>query len=113
MFRPSLIYIHQQRLSSTLLFLVDESKSMQLADETAGRTRWEAIMKDVTDSDTPLDRLQDKVNLRWFGFGSKLAESSKDMILAANPNEERTAIGEALDQVHANSPENGSLGLFS
>ena len=99
MLRPSIVYIHQQQLSSTLLFIVDESRSMQLADETAGRTRWEAITKDIADAEAPLDKLKEKVNLRWFGFGSSLAESSKETILDAKPVEERTAIGEALDQV--------------
>jgi uncharacterized membrane protein len=98
MFRPSIIYTHQEQLSSTLLMLVDESRSMQLADETAGRTRWEAVTKDLTDSQVPIERLQEKVNIRWFGFGSSLAEASKQAIVDAKPIEERTAIGDGLDQ---------------
>ncbi|MBY0587026.1 glutamine amidotransferase [bacterium] len=98
MLRPSLVFQSADSTSSTLVFLVDQSRSMLLADEAASRSRWDAITKDIRDSQDQRDSLADRFNIRWLTFGSAVTEKPLDDILQAKPDQERTALGEALEE---------------
>lgn len=99
MLRPSLVYTEQQQLSSTLILLVDKSRSMQLRDAANDQSRWEAVQQDLQSAQGALDDLADSVQIRWFEFGKSMTESSRETITSTPADEDLTAMGDALAEV--------------
>ena len=46
MLRPTHIFTELQKQSATLVFLMDQSRSMLIEDTTAGDSRWEEMKRD-------------------------------------------------------------------
>lgn len=99
MLRPSFAYIKQERLSSTLVFLVDKSRSMKLRDAANNQSRWEAAKTDLTTSKDVLDRLASDVQIRWYDVGATAAETSLNSILATEADKDRTGLGDSLAEI--------------
>lgn len=99
MLRPSWITQLDDSLSTHLLFLVDQSRSMAIADEAANRSRWDAVIKDIGDSAAAQDRLKSQVSLRWFAFGADAEETTVDDVSSKKPELPRSAIGDSLDSL--------------
>jgi uncharacterized membrane protein len=97
MLRPSLVTRTSDSVSATLLFLVDQSRSMAIADEAANRTRWESLMKDLVESQATRDRLKDRFAIRWMTFGSTATEKTVEETLTSKPDQDRSALGDSLD----------------
>jgi uncharacterized membrane protein len=99
MLRPSLIVHVQERLGSTLVFLVDKSRSMLLNDETAGRTRWEAVRMDLDGAREAIDDLSQDVRIHWYEFGADTRAADLATLTDTAPADDKTAIGEALKRL--------------
>lgn len=99
MLRPTLIFTREQRLTSTLVFLVDKSESMNIKDEAANRSRSDAVRFDLENAKDALSALQERVHIRWFEFGSNVHEAPLDSIVASESSADRTSIGDSLNDV--------------
>lgn len=102
MLRPTLINTSNRPQVSTLLIAVDGSRSMQIPDAGAGKTRWEA-QRDILQQAAPdLERVASRVELEFFRFdGQAAAVAYQDgkLELKGEPDGDSTDIGRTLDQL--------------
>lgn len=102
MLRPSLVYTTSRRRPSTLVLLVDQSRSMQVADAFGNKTRWQALEQVLGDSAPILDDLKDDLEIKVYRFdadAAPLAFSRAAIDLPKQPEGNQTAIGSALAEV--------------
>ena len=102
MLRPTLVYTSVRRQSATLLLLLDQSRSMQVADAFGNRTRWDALVGALKDSRTELEMLAEDFEVRLYGFAGEpelldLQVATTEM--ESEPEGNQTAIGAALEEV--------------
>lgn len=100
--RPTLVYTKTRKQSSTLVVLVDRSRSMQVADTVANQTRWETLRRALDDCRDPLRKLADDLEIKAYTFASDLTPAPFEdgtITLDALPEGNETAIGLALEQV--------------
>jgi len=100
--RPTLVRTITKPLEAALLVLVDVSRSMQVADSLAGRTRWQAATRMLDDSADSLKQLDERWDVRAYQFGTSVGELNIDegqITLPKSPLGETTAIGAALDDL--------------
>lgn len=100
--RPTLVYTKSRKQSSTLVVLVDRSRSMRVADAVGSQTRWQAMTRALVDCQPALKDLAEDLELQTYGFDADIAplpcEQGK-ITLDAEPQGDQTAIGLALEQV--------------
>ncbi|MEM6798813.1 MAG: vWA domain-containing protein, partial [Planctomycetota bacterium] len=99
--RPTLTKIDKKPLTASLLILIDESRSLQVADSLGGATRWEAARRMLRDSAGDLARLAEKWEVRAFRFAGEVTETELAggrLELPADPTGESTSLGDALEE---------------
>lgn len=94
--RPALVFSEELKQSSTLVVLVDNSRSMALRDMWAGKSRWEVLQTILAESHPAFEELEKEVKIRVFEFSRQVKEPAN---IDAPPEGERTALGEALQDV--------------
>ena len=102
MLRPSLVYSTSKPRSSTLVVLVDRSRSMIIGDAVGGKTRWEMLREAIDDSLPALGTLSENVEVRIYAFDDALHVvdfHGNEIDLGKAPTGQQTAIGAALDDV--------------
>jgi uncharacterized membrane protein len=103
MLRPVIIYTATERLSSSLVVLVDDSESMSRADEINGNTRYQVALDALINAKPILSRIQDYVDIKCYTFNSSLVPfqifSGAVEGMPSVPKGRETAIGAALDSV--------------
>jgi hypothetical protein len=102
MLRPALVYTESKPQSATLVVLVDDSRSMIVADAVGGNSRWEMLRSAVEDALPALNSIADDVEVKVYGFDAGLHTIDlKDgrLDLPETPAGDQTAIGAALDDV--------------
>jgi len=96
--KPSLLLMRKVKQTATLVFLVDDSASMQTTDEANGESRWKAAKRALDDA---LERLgkdsSNKLEVKAQRFNKALGEYKPDD--ASPPLGRMTAIGTALEEV--------------
>ena len=102
MLRPALVQTTTKRRSATLVVLVDRSRSMQVADAVAGKTRWATLEETVAEALPTLQALSEDLEIKVYAFDANVqpldfSEGSLD--LGAEPEGQQTAIGAALEDV--------------
>ncbi|MDR1484170.1 MAG: VWA domain-containing protein [Planctomycetaceae bacterium] len=101
MLRPTIIYTATERLSSSLVVLVDDSESMSRADEINGSTRYQVALNALNNSASLLRRIQNYVDVKCYTFNSSLVpfQISGGVIdgIPSIPKGRETALGAALD----------------
>lgn len=97
--RPKLVFTKKHLQSSVLVVLADKSKSMLLKDMWNDQSRWDALKTELADADPDFKDLQKDVQIRFFQFDQKLAET---IVTTEPPKGEQTAIGDALKEVVEN-----------
>jgi uncharacterized membrane protein len=101
MLRPTIIYTAVERLSSSLVILLDDSESMSRADEINGVKRYQVALDTLVNSSAELRRIQDYVEIKCYSFNSSLTpfQIFSGVIDGAplDPKGRETAIGAALD----------------
>ena len=71
--RPGCVQQIEKNQAAVLLFLVDETRSMQLPHVSDDSTRWEAVRQVVEDNRPRFQQLIDnKIDVRFFGFDNRV-----------------------------------------
>ena len=101
--RPTLIHSESRRQPATLVLLVDQSRSMGVADAFGGKTRWQALRETLTEALPALDALRaEEIEIQLYTFDADthaLAWQDGKVELPEHPSGEQTAIGAALEDV--------------
>ncbi|MGD9723269.1 MAG: glutamine amidotransferase [Pirellulales bacterium] len=102
MLRPALVQTTTKRRSATLVVLVDRSRSMQVADAVAGKTRWDMLQSTLGDALPTLRSLADDFEIKVYAFDADVQPldfTHGTLDLGQAPAGPQTAIGAALDDV--------------
>ncbi len=102
MLRPELVYTKQTPQRAALVVLVDDSRSMQVADSLGDAPRWDALKSLLTTSAEYLAKLSETWDTSAYRFDSATAPLKIDqgeIELPAAPTGEQTALGAALNDV--------------
>jgi uncharacterized membrane protein len=101
MLRPTVIYTVTERLSSSLVVLLDDSESMSRADEVNGNTRYQVALDALNNSKEVMGRIQDYVDIKCYTFNTSLMpfQIFNGVVegMPASPKGRETAIGAAID----------------
>jgi len=100
--RPSVLALQRERLSGTVVFLVDQSRSMLVADGPQGQTR-DTVLRNLLEAFQPrIESLAQQVQLQAFCFGDELnpvpVERGK-LQLPVAPTGNQSPVGWALEEV--------------
>lgn len=101
MLRPALVYSRVMRQPSTLVMLLDSSRSMQVADTAGKRSRYEAMQVAVQDAWPRLRALSQDMQVKLFTFADEATPLALDEQPQWDepPRGEHTAIGAVLEDV--------------
>ena len=102
MLRPTYVSTQSRPRASTLVVMLDGSRSMDIADTAQGQTRWQA-QKQAIDAILPLLRDGgDDVEVVFYVFDSEarpLEREGDELRLAVKPDGDESDIGTSLDDV--------------
>ena len=99
MLRPTFVYTKSEAVKASLVLLMDESRSMQVADSLGDRARWEAMKMLLDASAGDLSRLDEKWDISAYTFdgGTRKVElRDGKLALAAAAEGEQSALGAAM-----------------
>jgi uncharacterized membrane protein len=103
MLRPTHVSTEFEKQSATLVFLLDQSRSMLVEDTASGDSRWEKMAEIVADASGPLKRLRDEksVEIKAYAFDSGAESVDLDNLFAEDKQPEGTesAYGESIREV--------------
>jgi hypothetical protein len=97
--RPTLVYTKSEPVQASLVMLLDESRSMQVADSLGDKPRWDALKMLLDAAAGDLAMLDEKWDVRAYGFDTdtrKLDVRDGKVELAAAPEGEQSALGAAM-----------------
>lgn len=100
--RPTLVYLTTTKQAATVILLFDRSRSMSVPDELNGLSRYDAMVRAVSQAGPRLKRLADEVEVRAYAFDADTAPMTlQDGLpaLPARPEGSQTALGAALEDV--------------
>lgn len=100
--RPTLVYSTSKKQPATVALLIDQSRSMSVADMASGRSRWDFVASALEGASASLKRLAAEIELNAYGFDSqtqRLGVESGRPLLPEAPLGKETALGAALDDV--------------
>jgi hypothetical protein len=96
--RPSVFLKEKKRQASSLVFLIDSSKSMLFSDEVQGKTRWQAGQEALDQARGFAKDLGPDMDVKFYRFDATVSES-KEEDLAADPKGLETDLGSAMLEV--------------
>lgn len=99
MLRPTLKYTTTRTIETTLLVLVDGSRSMQVVDSMGGASRWQAVKQVLGDAAADFQKLAETSQVKFVEFTSEtrsLESPDQAPKLADQPQGDQSAIGAAL-----------------
>ena len=102
MLRPTWIYSELRPQKSSLVVLIDDSRSMQVADSIADASRYLAAKTLLADATPDLTELADKIDFKAYTFADTtrpVEMTDEGLRLPATPNGLQTALGAALEDV--------------
>jgi uncharacterized membrane protein len=97
--RPTLITKDMKPQRSTLVLLVDQSRSMLVTDAFGGQTRWDLLTKTLSEAWPVLRELSDSYEIKLYSFDSDLHTvdfQPERLKLPGAPDGPQTAIGSSL-----------------
>ncbi len=106
MLRPTLKYTETRSVETTLLVLVDASRSMQVVDSLGGSSRWDSLKQMLSDASIDFAQLAEKSKVKFVEFTDTTRPLSQ--LLAGDevvpkldelPAGDQSAIGAALADV--------------
>lgn len=68
MLRPTHVLIETKQLPSTIVVMLDDSRSMNIEDELAGKSRWDLLTKMLNDLAPDLASLGENVEVKAYAF---------------------------------------------
>jgi uncharacterized membrane protein len=99
--RPSVALKGKQKQQASLVILVDYSKSMSIADEAGGKTRWAVANEMLEQARELVKKLAPELDARFFAFDSSLVEPKEGELTAkAEPKGHASAIGTAMNDAY-------------
>ncbi len=110
MLRPERVYTKQTPQKASLVLLVDDSRSMQVADSLGDAPRWETVKTLLAGSADDLAQLSetwDTIAYRFDAATAPLAINDGEIDLPPTPLGEQTALGAATRR-RARSPRRGA-----
>jgi uncharacterized membrane protein len=95
--RPSVALKGKEKQQASLVFLVDRSTSMNIADEAGGKTRWAVAIDTLEQAREQAKKLAPELDARFFAFDATIAEPKEGELTAkAEPKGRVSAIGTPL-----------------
>lgn len=105
--RPTLVEIETRHQKSTLIVLLDRSRSMQVADMAGRTTRWEALRKTINQALPDVTAMGEKLEVKVYAFDSAaeaLELTAGTVDLPQVPTGDQSDIGSSLyDVIRAES----------
>ncbi len=101
MLRPSLVSLDQQTETTSIVFLIDTSRSMNVSD-VGSSTRLSAVKRAIEAAANPMSMLAKKHTFKTYFFDAEAVPVSSDDTLVAVPDValgNETDIGSSLDRV--------------
>lgn len=102
MLRPARVFIETKQLPSTLIILIDKSRSMSIEDAVGDKTRWEVLEKMFAELAPDLNSLGDNVELQVYAFDAEamqLAVKDGKIALPKTPDGQQTDHGTSMRDV--------------
>jgi hypothetical protein len=102
MLRPTHVSTESTPQASTLVLMLDGSRSMSIADSAQGKTRWQAQREALAASWPRLKDLGDDVDVQLYVFDGEarpLPAADDKLILDGGPEGQQSDIGTSLDDV--------------
>jgi uncharacterized membrane protein len=98
--RPSVALKEKQRQQASVVFLVDSTSSMKIADEVRGKTRWEVANETLEQAREEVKRLAPYLDAKIYRFDSAVEEPKEGELTAkAEPTGRASAVGTAMLEV--------------
>ncbi len=94
--RPSVVFQEKKKLPATLVFLVDDSSSMTIADEVGGQKRWTLARKAIDEARVAVAKLGEGLTVKYYRFDSTLRDDPEKDV--KDPEGRETAIGAAMQE---------------
>ncbi len=114
-YRPTLVTISTEEIRSTLLMLIDSSRSMTVRDGLNGTSRWETATSQVEGAESAMADIQKKNDLRIYQFDSSLksvAISEGQVSLPQVPGGDESAIGASLVELMERESRSELMGVI-
>lgn len=93
--RPSVVLQEKKKQPSAIVFLLDDSTSMQITDEAGGKSRWEAASAALEKARPVAKNLGPNLDVKFYRFDSTIHEAPADAS-KAEPKGRETALGAAM-----------------
>jgi len=101
--RPTVVYTQIRPQSSSLVLLLDRSRSMQVGDAVANTTRWQALSASVEQASSELAALAQDYSIKPYSFFDACEPLTFDgqriMLDQVTPEGRETAIGQAIEEL--------------
>ena len=102
--RPTLVHSTAKRQTATLAILMDQSRSMSVADMFGGKSRWQAVRSVIDDVRNDLRALaeESETEIHPYLFDAELTAidfERGDFALPSLPRGEQSALGAALEEI--------------
>lgn len=100
MLRPTYVFTEMKRHRATVIVLADRSRSMSVADEFKGLTRWKRLTDEVEKALPAFRDLTEDLDVKFYTFDAEIAPvdlADKNFTLGEKADGAQTAIGAALD----------------
>ncbi|HEY3395413.1 MAG TPA: glutamine amidotransferase [Lacipirellulaceae bacterium] len=100
MLRPALVYTREEPQQASLVLLVDNSRSMQVADSLGDKSRWDSMKLLLDAAAGDLAKLDDTWDVKAYGFDAsthKLDVRDGKLTLAGAPAGDQSAVGAAIN----------------
>jgi uncharacterized membrane protein len=114
--RPGCVQQIEKNQAAVLLFLVDQTRSMQLPHVSDDSTRWQAVKKVVEENESRFKQLiENKIDVRFFSFDNRVAQLESEngrLELPDTPEGSETDIGSAIYQTSIDVRDQRLLGVF-
>jgi uncharacterized membrane protein len=94
--KPSLLVLRKIKQAAAVVFLIDTSKSMEVADEANARSRWEAARKELDAAVASVKKANPILEVRAVKFDAKVHDYKPGE--TTPPEGRETALGSALDE---------------
>jgi uncharacterized membrane protein len=101
MLRPALVYSKVEPVAASLIMLVDDSRSMQVADSLGDKPRWDVVHRLLDSAANDLAKLNQKLTVSVYEFDGqirKLNMHEGKLELSAVAEGEESAIGAAITE---------------
>lgn len=102
MLRPELVYTKQTPQRASLVLLVDDSRSMQVADSLGDASRWDALNSLLSAAAPDLGKLSETWDTSVYRFDTSTAPlklEDGEIDLPKEPTGEQSAIGAAVNDI--------------